>query len=59
LIFLKENIYSIFCFDIILEFDFIFAINQGICFVIRLASAVYDLEIIIREYFGLIYLLRN
>jgi hypothetical protein len=55
----KKNIYSIFSFDIILESDFVFAVGQGICFVIRLAVAVYYFEIIVCKYFGLVYLLRN
>jgi hypothetical protein len=55
----KKNIYSIFGFDVILETDFVFAAGQGICFVIRLTGAIYDVEIIIREYFGLVYLPRN
>jgi hypothetical protein len=59
LIFLKKNIYSIFGFNIILESDFVFAVGQNIYFIIRLASTIYYFEIIVREYFGLIYLLRN
>jgi hypothetical protein len=51
--------YLIFGFDIILESDFVFVIGQGICFTIRLASIIYDFEITIREYFGLVYLPKN
>jgi hypothetical protein len=49
----------IFGFDIVLESDFVFAIGQGIYFIIKLAGTVYYFEIVIREYFGLVYLLRS
>jgi hypothetical protein len=59
LILLKENIYLIFGFDIILESDFVFITSQNICFIIRFISIIYNFEIIIYKYFGLIYLPRN
>jgi hypothetical protein len=59
LILSKENIYLIFSFDIILEFDFVFITDQNIFIIIKFISIIYDFEIIMREYFGLIYLLRS
>jgi hypothetical protein len=55
----KESICLIFGFNIILESDFVFAAGQSICFAIRFAGIIYDFEIIIYEYFGLVYLPRN
>jgi hypothetical protein len=42
-----------------LESNSVFVIDQGICFIIGLTNIIYDFEIIIYKYFGLIYLPRN